>query len=435
MTSELTEQIIATVPVRTMQLLSERAKAFNSEVEMKLTAVALSAPYRQLADDTMDRFWSTDDRFAGLLANAEDREVIIGAGYHAAVYAATRVRAGFPKPLVLERSNRVGGTFAMTEAPTFYLNSRNRSGRGGLAGDRRASLNYIPGAPIQPANMSMAEYQTNADMAFAIRLCLAEYADVITGAEVTRFNGNLYLNGDNSTYFKPRRVIDARGLGDPVSQSKPESGMFTFPDFMRRMATPWPLQGVRNVAVIGGGDSARCAVEALVGIGPQSSMTIPVLDRVERIDWYAIDLPSTCEGWKEQERGRYQAIGPQLRPDRFGVQLINVNSRRAFPVGLPDGGALIDGRTYDMTIMCTGNATPEISGLPASNDEGRLYRVGSLRVARQSYEYTSVFLVGPHADLGFDDTEFETGIANINNNKVAMFRTGPKTAALAASLS
>jgi hypothetical protein len=108
MTSELTEQIIATVPVRTMQLLSERAKAFNSEVEMKLTAVALSAPYRQLADDTMDRFWSTDDRFAGLLANAEDREVIIGAGYHAAVYAATRVRAGFPKPLVLERSNRVG---------------------------------------------------------------------------------------------------------------------------------------------------------------------------------------------------------------------------------------------------------------------------------------------------------------------------------------
>jgi hypothetical protein len=76
--------------------------------------------------------------------SGSDREVIIGAGFHAAVYAATRVLSGFPKPLVVERGHRAGGTFAMTDRPTFYLNSRNRPGGGGLAGDQGTSLNYLP---------------------------------------------------------------------------------------------------------------------------------------------------------------------------------------------------------------------------------------------------------------------------------------------------
>ena len=62
----------------------------------------------------------------------------------------------------------------MTARPTFYLNSRNRPGNGGLAGDQGASLNYLPGAPIQAANVSMTEFQTNTDMAFVIRLALAQ---------------------------------------------------------------------------------------------------------------------------------------------------------------------------------------------------------------------------------------------------------------------
>src|SRR5207248_8155169 len=113
-----------------------------------------------------------------LRATGTSREVVIGGGFHAAVYAATRVLSGYPKPLVLERNRRVGGTFAMTSRPTFYLNSRNRPGTAGLAGDQGASLNYLPGAPIPAANASIAEYQTNTDLAFAIRLVLAQFADV-----------------------------------------------------------------------------------------------------------------------------------------------------------------------------------------------------------------------------------------------------------------
>jgi hypothetical protein len=48
----------------------------------------------------------------------------------------------------------------MTLRPTFYLNSRNRAGSAGLAGDQRASLNYLPGAhPKCPSILSTLTMQ------------------------------------------------------------------------------------------------------------------------------------------------------------------------------------------------------------------------------------------------------------------------------------
>src|SRR5439155_14914028 len=125
------------------------------------------------------------------------------------------------KPLVLERNERTGGTFAMTARPTFHLNSRNRAGSGGLAGDQGASLNYLPGAPIQAANVGMREYQTNTDMAFVIRLTLAQFADVVTNApavSVDREGTGVQIEVADRNPLLAGRVIDARGLGDPVSQ-------------------------------------------------------------------------------------------------------------------------------------------------------------------------------------------------------------------------
>src|SRR5262249_3080466 len=141
--------------------------------------------------------------------------------FHAAVYAAIRVLCGYPRPLVLERDARAGGAFAMTTRPTFYLNSRNRAGSAGLAGDQGASLNYLPGAPIQAANVSMAEYQTNTDMAFVIRLALAQFADVVTNANVlsvSRDGAGVEIEIADRDPLPAGRVIDARGLGDPNDQ-------------------------------------------------------------------------------------------------------------------------------------------------------------------------------------------------------------------------
>jgi len=419
-----------------MRAMMQRESDFPSPLAAKLTGIALDPSGRLVADQVLDAYWSDQARQQDTLNQAStDREVIIGGGFHAAVYAATRVRSGYPKPLVLERNQPVGGTFAMTARPTFYLNSRNRPGNPGLAGDQRASLNYLPGALIQAANVSMTEYQTNTDLAFVIRVTLAQFADVVTNANVVSVASDgpgveIQIRGRGP--LRAGRIIDARGLGDPTSQDLANgTTILTFGQFMARMAGMWPLRGLRRVAVIGGGDSAKCTVESFLGIAPQPFMAAAALDNVERIDWYADQLPATCEDWQQQIRGRYQAIGRYLRPDRFGARRLSVLNRRAQPVALPDAG-LVDGRTYDLVITCTGNRETDIDGLNlGAFDEYPI--AGGTVVARRHYNLPA-FRVGPHARLPFTTQERSDGVADIPANAVSIFRTASKTAALAATL-
>ncbi|MPZ26493.1 MAG: hypothetical protein GEV12_08550 [Micromonosporaceae bacterium] len=419
-----------------MRAMMQREPEFRSPLEAKLTGIALDPPGRYFADQVLDAYWSDEPRKQDALSSSStDREVIIGSGFHAAVYAATRVLCGYQKPLVLERNERAGGTFAMTARPTFYLNSRNRAGSGGLAGDQRASLNYLPGAPIQAANVSMLEYQTNTDVAFTIRLALAQFADVVTNAKVlsvSRDGTGAEIEIEDRDPLLAGRVIDARGLGDPYNQDVANgTTVLTFPQFMQRMASMWPLRGVRRVGVVGGGDSAKCAVESFLGIAPQPFMAAAALDSVDRIDWYSDELPTTCDRWQQEIRGRYQAIGRYLRPDRLGMRRLNVLGRRARPVALP-GMGLIDGRTYDLVVLCTGSRDTAIEGLDlASFDE---YTIPNANVVAREHYNLPAFRVGPHARLPFTRQEREDGVADISANAVSMFRTAYKTAALAATL-
>jgi hypothetical protein len=435
------ESVLTAVAVRQaasagMRAMMERESEFPSPLEAKLTGIALDPQGRDLADQVLDAYWSDEPRNQDALSSSStDREVIIGSGFHAAVYAAVRVLSGYPRPLVLERNTRTGGTFAMTARPTFYLNSRNRAGTAGLAGDQMASLNYLPGAPIQAANVSMLEYQTNTDMALVIRLALAQFADVVTNAKVlsvSRSGTRAEIEIEDRNPLLAGRVIDARGLGDPDNQDVANSTtILTFPQFMQRMASMWPLRSVRRVAVIGGGDAAKCAVESLLGIAPQPFMAAATLDSVDRVDWYSDGLPTTCEGWQQDIRGRYQAIGRYLRPDRLGVRRLNVCSRRARPVALP-GMVLIDGRTYDLVVLCTGNRETAIEGLDfESFDE---YAIPDANVVARQHYNLPAFRVGPHARLPFTPQERQDGVADIPANAVSMFRTASKTAALAATL-
>ena len=419
-----------------MRAMMDRQREFRSPLQAQLTGIALDPYGRQIADQALDAYWSDEPRRAALLRSCSaDREIVIGSGFHAAVYAATRVLAGYPKPLVLERGERVGGTFAMTARPTFYLNSRNRPGSAGLPGDRGASLNYLPGAPIQAANVSMSEFQANTDMAFVIRLALAQYADVVSTAKVlgiTDDDAPVGVDIEQGGVVDAGRVIDARGVGDPGSQNLANgTTILTFPQFMHRMDALWPLRGVRRAAVIGGGDSANCAVESFLGIAPQPFLAAAALDHVERVDWYADRLPTTCEGWQEQIRGRYQAIGPYLRPDRFGGRRLNIVPRRADAVALPET-CLIDGRTYDLVVLCTGNQETDIDGIELSRCYE--YPLADGTVVARRHDNLPVFRIGPHAQLPFTRREREDGIADIAANAVAMFRTATNTAALAATL-
>src|SRR5436305_12290921 len=109
-------------------------------------------------------------------------------------------------------------------------------------------------------------------MAFVIRLTLAQYADVLTDAEVlsvTRDGTDVEIDIADRGVLRAGRVIDARGLGDPADQNLANgTTIVTFPQFLARMASPWPLRGVSRAAVIGGGDSGNCAVESVPGIPP-----------------------------------------------------------------------------------------------------------------------------------------------------------------------
>jgi hypothetical protein len=108
-----------------------------------------------------------------------------------------------------------------------------------------------------------------------------------------------------------------------------------------------------------------------------------------------------------------------------------VVSRRARPVALP-GTALIDGRTYDLVVLCTGNQETAIEGL--NFDSFDQYTTPDANVvARQHYDLPA-FRVGPHARLSFTRQEREDGVADIPANAVSMFRTANKTSALAATL-
>jgi hypothetical protein len=415
-----------------LRTIMEREREFPNRMAAQLTGIALDPASRAYVDQQLDLLWQS----LGLPVRRLYNEVIIGSGFHAATYAATRAPL-LPKPLVLERSVRAGGVFAIP-GPVFYLNSRNRRGGIGLSGDTGTNPNYLPGAPIQTASLSTGDYQTNADMAFVIRLALAQYADVRINSQVAEvaadFDGTYTLYLSNGSTVRASRIIDARGLGDPRDLDKANGrNVLTFPQFLQRMASKWPLRGIRRAAVIGAGDAARVSIEALLGIGPQPNMAAAELDEVGRIDAYG-DLPDTMAAWCASERGRYNKIGRALRPDRFGVQRLNVYSNtRPEPVKLPDA-ALVNGRAYDLIVLATGNSETTIGGLPEQFDM-ESYRVAGIPVARRGFDSRrNIYRVGPHAGLSFTTQEVQDGVADIPNNAVSMFRLASKTATLAANV-
>lgn len=416
-----------------MRTMMERKSEFPNLMAAQLTGIMLDPYSAEAADETLDRIWRLGK--ASLLRRSEPvDEVIIGSGFHAATYSAIRVLSGFPKPLVIEQSDRVGGVFAYSR-PVFYLNSRTRKGGLGSSGDSGSNLNYLPGAPIQSSNLAVGEYQTNQDMARVIRLTLAQYANVIPGEQVFAVEESeeedFFALQTGSGVITARRIIDARGLGQ--SKDKQLSNgktIITFEQFMERMTQKWPLRGIKRAAVLGAGDSARCAIESLLGLAP-SPMMGSFLDSVERVDVYG-NIPSSFDSWCNSERPRYRAIGQFLKPDKYGVSKLRVFRKRETPIDIP-GSPSVAGKAYDLIVLCTGNSLPVINGLNSNQDFVTYRSVTGMPLCLKNFDQ-DVYRIGPAANLGFTLEETEDGIDRIRNNRVAMFRLASKTATLATQL-
>jgi hypothetical protein len=401
-----------------MTAYTARKGEFSSEYEMNLAAICSVPSAREdLYDSLTEMFEANSLDGASARCIFSETEAVIGAGYAAAVYCAARVRSGKPKPIVFEASGPelVGGTFAMSDKPVFRLNSGNRPGKAGLPGDMMASLNYIPGAVIQPSMLSSENYQTNQDMALAIRLALAQFAYVVPGVEVSTVSedGEVfpYVPTDYNLTFK--RVLDATGLGGPRDPGNGDT-VLDFGQFMAKMGTPFPLKGLRKVAVIGGGDAGKCAVESLMGIAPCHS-SLAALDFVQRVDWFTPGLPGDKEGWKATQRGRYGGIC-QFLGKRVFVQDTTGEARPSFE------GALVNGSPYDLAVLCTGAGGRNLFGR------------NSVVIDGERTDGNKFYRIGVAADLPFTPTERDNGLTRIPQNRVAMFRYGPRIAALASTL-
>lgn len=410
-----------------------RADKFNSVEQMELVAASLLPSTRMAIDRAICDCYK--DGRQGIPPSAD--EVIIGGGLHAAIYCASRVARGFPKPVVLDTNplEYVGGTFAMTKAGGFYLNQLNRPGQIGLPYNMQA-LQYLPGAFIQPADISLAEYQPNSDLGYIVRLTLAMYGRVFGNCEVTEADisfSNSLLYTSTGYSIGAKRVIDARGLGNlPKGPVLPNgTSIMSFNQFMRRMDTPFPFQGMQRVAVIGGGDSGNVTVESLLGVGPTSGMSTASLDYVPVIEWYGTRLPQLCKDWRKTVRGRYARIGNYL-PRRVSERRPRVRTipERARIVETADG-VVVNGQTYDTAILATGTTRPILLGM--SDGGFSTYELNGYPIA-QNYGGYNVYRIGPACDLDFTTSEFRNDVAALQANKVAIFRYASRTSALATSL-
>lgn len=430
-----------------------------------LVGAYLNPLARKVMDEALDFAWSKEQ--AKVVGG---RDVIIGGGLHAAIYAAIAFEKTGVKPLVIERSSRVGGAFAVTSNPAFYLNSRNRPGPLGLPGvqDRPGSLNVIPGAPVQPSDLSGDEYADNATLGWAIRMSLAMYADVVSDLTVTDILGD-GVQVENDLFIPANRVIVATGLGRQSRFTAQSDRVMSYFDFMRQFDSPFPLQGMDRVAVVGSGDSGKTVIEALTGQGPaRSGYSMASLDYPKDIVWFGVGKDEdTCRSWARENRSRYAGIGRNLPRER--AQSIDedgdplgprfYSASRVIPVAerIQDISAgwdevMVNGRPFDTVIICTGFEedytirtinesmyTPGYpSGLKGNDLSANIEMAGGMSVARRfSNGGVPYYLIGPCAELPLSQMENDAlppGARSLMENTVAIFRYARKTATLARTI-
>lgn len=432
-------------PVKELMARHAETGGFTSDAAAYLAGVAMQPSAKKQLDLAIDETVRVQSKLRlsaggryGSIRREEVDEVVIGSGVHAAIYCTVRCKMGHPRPVVIEQEDRIGGVFAMTQGPAFFLNSRNRPGPLGIPGDDRSALNVIPGAPVQPSDLSASEYQRNNDLAFAIRMTLLMYSRPIVGQRVTRIAGaaspqrpfSVCLEGD-TRYIIASRVIDARGLGVPLLQEfANDQTILTYPQFMRRLDTPFPFKGMRKVAVIGAGDSGKTVVEALVGQGPSDGWSTASTDWIERIDWYNPDIQVTGDEWVACNRSRYRPIA-RFMPRSSADSSSKINPK-PFTAETPTAGyncAYIGAVPYDCVVICAGwqkTISPLSSLIGASWLESGDRRIGF------RHGQGGMYGIGPAVGIPLTPLE-DQQYGRVAENGTAIFRLAERTAMVAAT--
>jgi hypothetical protein len=367
-----------------------------------------------------------------LPSSVTGREVIFGGGLHAAIYAATRVAMGCEPPVVFEQNLATGGVFAQLR--NFRMNSVNGASVESVASPSPSrvvpmsasdDLNWIPNSPHQVREIAGAvEYPPSYAMCQAIQRTLRDYADIYTGAQDMTFDryGSVY-SGQGELLGTAQRVIFAGGVV-PKKPYREGRAVISGFDFLRR-----PVEDLASLkmAIVGGGDTAAQVAEYAVGQGMDAPSTPP-----GQIHWYGGEsMPTTKDGWMVTTHARWAGLGRHFPQSADRVRSVI----RPYPVRgaviLLGNSAMVNGQVYDIAVVCTG-----VQPAPCPVSVPDAYRVNGMVVARSNTSQIpsgvqKVYAIGTAAALS---ASFGPYKSRFDAAREAIYNTGPRTAALAASL-
>lgn len=408
--------------------------------------------------------------------------VIIGAGIHgtSAAYAAQG-----SKVLCVDQGDRISANFGET-GDMFYLNSANRAEN--LKRPQPGEGNINPGVgPIKVPDVSGLRWPAAKTIAEVATLNFVEsgahplFNKTLAGIEPQPF-GRPYKvrlsasrpgqESSDELTVNARKVVLATGIGLPIIPVPANKGgklieeelatfeaadlsKFSSPGIMTaeqalRLASaqlnprdPYYRGKVESIAVVGSGDSANTFLELLGGIGPEqaymseSSISCAQQGTVAPIKWIVGEKGiKDCKEYVERTRSRYSQLSSLLqKPENLEpIQgRLTAVARAGNRFVLTYAAGRSEQRlTVDRVILATGY---QLRGLGAQRDGDtplavvRVPRAGvGLEPVGKKILGNDIFLVGPAA--GPDIVEDDRVVRRIPQNKVALFKTIPKTEAL-----
>jgi len=282
--------------------------------------------------------------------------------------------------LTVEKEQHMGGTFRTGEGMNFLLNSRTRPQtderpRPGT----KANINDLRPGILTPGDTTNQAYIDTQDLGRTVSTNHTFSSTVCLGMEVESYapnpaqesgqKGALSVvlvdktNGER-TLVRTDNLAILNGLGEDsvkdfgkddeetrqlVAEEQEKlargerSRFMSFEQFSRLMndpEVPFPLQGVKRVAVIGARYSGNVAVGTLLGYEPRGDKSTTQLDFTEEIVWFGQQARST-EDFVRTNRLRYAQLGLDFsRPGRFSRIRPNFDRAEGIFVDYNDGEKL-----------------------------------------------------------------------------------------------
>lgn len=341
------------------KLLEDRLKAIKNNERHRdytamLSAIMLSPRLRALMELMLDH--STEEYSKQIKTRMERgeenyvEEIVVGTGVYSTILATTR-QMYFPEnpSLSIEALRHTGGQFAEYGGDAFQLNSRTRPEQRDkpyLPGTEQALNTFEEHAVLQPADIESLTYSPQSSVSDPARMNFFLAGRAITDAKLEKIRKN--NEGGLGKYIlevfdketgkmltiKTDRVIFSSGLGvetanldrnDTRTQTilREEKSAFeegkdakvmSFKELSIRLAdntNPFPIRGMKTVAVSGSGDSSLVAMGLMLGYERRLSKTPMQIDRVEKIYWLGAKCP-TKEEFVQNVRTRYARVGLDL---------------------------------------------------------------------------------------------------------------------------